>query len=358
MRAASLSAAFFSRSATLAASSSPALTASIARRSHSAAFARCFSTSMSSCFAVALYETSSAIAFLRPASSSTIAISISFSGSIALSIAAFALLLIPFLIREKMPMAASLARSPDNCCGAQRIPEAAASRHRLILAEAVLAVALAKLVVRQTEQGRGFLLLVASALERVLAQPGLERVDPLGQREARVVLECQRGDRDLRPGLGRQRGVDVGRGQHLALRHVDRALDDVLELAHVARVIVRREAVERAGADLLGADPGDLLAEPRQEVGGEHRHVLHALGERRQADDLEGEPVVEVGTELAVDHRLLEIEVGRGDHADVDLDRLAAGDALEPLVLEHAQDLGLELQRHVADFVEEQRAAV
>src|SRR5213079_3622399 len=53
-----------------------------------------------------------------------------------------------------------------------------------------------------------------------------------------------------------------------------------------------------------------------------------------------------------------QIRIRCRDHADVDLDRLAAGDALEPLVLEDAQDLGLELERHVADLVEEQRAAV
>src|SRR5882757_709761 len=57
----------------------------------------------------------------------------------------------------------------------------------LVLAEAVLAVALAELVVRQAEQRRGFLLLVARALERILAQPGLERVDPVGQRQPDVV---------------------------------------------------------------------------------------------------------------------------------------------------------------------------
>ena len=48
----------------------------------------------------------------------------------------------------------------------------------------------------------------------------------------------------------------------------------------------------------------------------------------------------------------------RRDQADVDLDRLVAADAEDLLVLQHAQQLGLQRQRHVADFVEEQRAAV
>ena len=55
---------------------------------------------------------------------------------------------------------------------------------------------------------------------------------------------------------------------------------------------------------------------------------------------------------------LLEVAVGRRDDADVDLDRLAAADALELALLQHAQQLDLHLQRQVADLVEEQRAAV
>ena len=37
--------------------------------------------------------------------------------------------------------------------------------------------------------------------------------------------------------------------------------------------------------------------------------------------------------------------------------RLAAADARELALLEHAQELRLERQRHVADLVEEERAA-
>jgi hypothetical protein len=40
------------------------------------------------------------------------------------------------------------------------------------------------------------------------------------------------------------------------------------------------------------------------------------------------------------------------------LDRLGAADALDLALLQHAQDLGLRRERHVADFVEEDRAAV
>ena len=48
----------------------------------------------------------------------------------------------------------------------------------------------------------------------------------------------------------------------------------------------------------------------------------------------------------------------RRDDAHVDRERLGAADALERALLEHAQQLGLRLGRHVADLVEEDRAAV
>ncbi len=53
-----------------------------------------------------------------------------------------------------------------------------------------------------------------------------------------------------------------------------------------------------------------------------------------------------------------QVLVGRRQHARVDADARRAADGLHHLLLQHAQDLGLGLQAHVADFVEEDRAAV
>ena len=53
-----------------------------------------------------------------------------------------------------------------------------------------------------------------------------------------------------------------------------------------------------------------------------------------------------------------EIDVGGGDDADVDLDFVGAAEMHEAAVLQDAQDLGLHVHAHGADFVEEERAAV
>ena len=50
--------------------------------------------------------------------------------------------------------------------------------------------------------------------------------------------------------------------------------------------------------------------------------------------------------------------MGRGQNPHVHRNRLRAADPLERHFLKHAQQLGLDLQVDVADFVEEQRAAV
>ena len=50
--------------------------------------------------------------------------------------------------------------------------------------------------------------------------------------------------------------------------------------------------------------------------------------------------------------------IGGGDDAHIHFLGRIAAQALELLLLQNAQQLGLELQRDVADFVEEQRALV
>ena len=70
------------------------------------------------------------------------------------------------------------------------------------------------------------------------------------------------------------------------------------------------------------------------------------------------QPEVQVLAILTRRDRGLEVAVRRRHDADVHLQRHGAADAFEALLLQRAQDLRLQRQRQVADFVEEQRAAV
>src|SRR5581483_7902571 len=86
--------------------------------------------------------------------------------------------------------------------------------------------------------------------------------------------------------------------------------------------------------------------------------ALHALPERRRVDPEADDPVVEVLAQLARPDEGLEVRVRRADEAEVgrDLERLAHGE--DPLLLERAQELHLEVELELAHLVDEERPAV
>ena len=95
-----------------------------------------------------------------------------------------------------------------------------------------------------------------------------------------------------------------------------------------------------------------------QEVADQVRHVLAALAQRRQAQRHDVEAEEQVFAEQALLDQRPQVLVGGGDDAHVALDRRAAANRRVFALLEHAQQPRLRLHRHVADLVEEQRAAL
>ena len=88
------------------------------------------------------------------------------------------------------------------------------------------------------------------------------------------------------------------------------------------------------------------------------RHVLAALAQRRQGDLEDVEAEEEVLAEALVLDLRLEVAVGGAEHAHVDLDLHLAAEPAQPALLEHAEQLGLQLDGDLAHLVEEERAAV
>ena len=80
--------------------------------------------------------------------------------------------------------------------------------------------------------------------------------------------------------------------------------------------------------------------------------------QRRQRDGIDGQPIVEVLAEAPGLDLRHQVAVGGGDDAHVGVLRAHLADALVAPLLQHAQQLALQLQRQLADLVEEQRAAV
>jgi hypothetical protein len=88
-------------------------------------------------------------------------------------------------------------------------------------------------------------------------------------------------------------------------------------------------------------------------VAHERGDVLAPRPERRDPHRDDGESEVEVFAELACAHLALEVAARRGDDADIGLQRLVAADATELARLEDPQEHRLDVQRQLADLVEE-----
>ena len=170
----------------------------------------------------------------------------------------------------------------------------------------------------------------------------------------RPVARLPRGGRRF---FWAQRRRQVLGRDHVAGRHDDQPLDHVPELAHVARPVVGQEIAERLAGERLGA-LAVLGAELRDELAHVRGNVVLAGSQRRDLDRDDVQPIVEVLAELPLADQRRQIAIGRGDHPHVHAECVLAADALERLLLERAQDLRLRLEAHIADLVQEERAAV
>src|SRR5262249_47406338 len=90
----------------------------------------------------------------------------------------------------------------------------------------------------------------------------------------------------------------------------------------------------------------------------EERQIVGALAQRRHGHDRCGEAEIEVLAELACGDLRAQIAIRRGDDAYVDAALLRTADAADAPALERAEEARLQIERELADFVEEERAAI
>ncbi len=96
----------------------------------------------------------------------------------------------------------------------------------------------------------------------------------------------------------------------------------------------------------------------RGEVADQQRQVFETRAQGRHLDGEHVEAMEQILAERALDDVLFEIAMSRGDDAHVTAHRHVVAHALEHALLEHAEQLHLHGGAHVADLVEEQRAAL
>ena len=152
--------------------------------------------------------------------------------------------------------------------------------------------------------------------------------------------------------------AEIVGGDERSLRENDRALHPILELAHVAGPGVRLDGRDRIRRELqqrLAVAPAGLL---QQEVA-----ISTESDPRSRSGGMVDGDFADAVEEILAEGPLSAIATLRSRWVAAMMrtstcDQLAPADALDRALLQEAQQLRLQRQRHVADLVQEERAAV
>src|SRR5215831_12364566 len=128
----------------------------------------------------------------------------------------------------------------------------------------------------------------------------------------------------------------------------------IFEFANIARPAMPLETIEGGLIDLLWRQTLSLRL--REKVANEVGNVLSSLAQRRQSQRYDVEPEEKVLAEQTLLDQKSKVFVGRRDDPNVALDGCAAANSRVFALLEHAQQTGLRLHRHVADFIQKKRS--
>src|SRR5882724_10483146 len=149
------------------------------------------------------------------------------------------------------------------------------------------------------------------------------------------------------------RGREVGDIERVMAAESNSPFDGVLKFAHVARPVVFEQTLHGSGADLYSAAGSVAVDKPMHE----HGDVGTTLAQSGQMNGHYIEAEIEVLAERAVFVGSLQVAIGGGHNAHINLGAVIAAHGSNFLVLQYAQELSLEFERQFPDFVEEDRAA-
>ena len=136
-----------------------------------------------------------------------------------------------------------------------------------------------------------------------------------------------------------------------------RAIDSILQLANVAGPAVAGEHRTEIGGELRPRD-ALLISKAGHEQLRQRHNVLRAVAQRRQIQRQDVEAIVEIFAEKPFLHQLDQVFLRRADHPHIDVHFMILANAAEGAVVEKAQQLGLHARRHLANFIQQHRAAV
>ncbi len=102
----------------------------------------------------------------------------------------------------------------------------------------------------------------------------------------------------------------------------------------------------------------ERLAKPVHEVLHEDRDILLMLAKRRQVNGIDIQPVEKILAEFASLRHGVQVAIGRGQNANVDRNRARASDPVNFLLLERSQQLHLQMDIELGNFIQEDRPPV
>src|ERR1700756_1790557 len=139
--------------------------------------------------------------------------------------------------------------------------------------------------------------------------------------------------------------------------HDDDALDYIAKLAYIPRPRVAHQPFNRVVGDLSWASS---IASRKffQKMSSEQRNIFFAFAERGDGKWNYVQTVKKVFAEVSTRNFFFQIFVGRCDYANVNRYWFIYSYRGKVLFFQGAQDFGLRLQAHVADFIEKKRPAV
>ena len=118
---------------------------------------------------------------------------------------------------------------------------------------------------------------------------------------------------------------------------IDRTFDSIAQFAHVTGPWIGFECVLDPFRKARPVRPFELGRHPPPEVLGEQRDIALASAQRRQRDDLETQPVEQIGAEPAFLDQPRQMLVGGGDDPHIDLNRPRRADAGDLAIFDRPQ---------------------
>src|SRR5215204_3223226 len=135
------------------------------------------------------------------------------------------------------------------------------------------------------------------------------------------------------------------------------SLNHVPQFADVARPVIVSQFCHRLLRQRFDSLP-ELFAQLSYQMSHRERDIFSPLTQRRQSNGKDIEAIVQVGPKLAFAHGIFEVAVSSSDYAYVNFNRVTSSYSFKLTFLKHAQELGLHVQRELADLVEKKGSAV